>query len=87
MLQMCVRIGFPELVTPLIFQLKDFLKVCKQGNYCKKIKQILDKVVANQKFIETRRRAASFGIGDKQAIQIWEAQVERDGTPLLAFYK
>jgi len=83
----CNRIGFPELVTPLIFQLKDFLKRCKQGNYCKKIKQILDKVVANQKFIETRRKSASFGIGDTQKIQVWEAQVERDGTPLLAFYK
>ena len=42
------RIGFPELVTPLIFQLKDFLKRCKQGNYCKKIKQILDKVEGKQ---------------------------------------
>ena len=36
------RIGFPELVTPLIFQLKDFLKKSKVGNYCKKMKQILD---------------------------------------------
>ena len=45
------RIGFPELVTPLIFQLKDFLKKSKVGNYCKKMKQILDKVIANQKFI------------------------------------
>merc|ERR1712107_675516 len=45
------RIGFPELVTPMQFQLKDFLKK------------------------------------DKTAIQAWEAQVARDGTPLLAFYK
>ena len=81
------KIGFPELVTPLIFQLKDFLKKSKIGNYCKKLKQILDKVIANQKFIETRRKTVSFGVGDKQKIDIWEAQVERDGTPLLAFYK
>ena len=81
------RIGFPELVTPLIFQLKDFLKKSKVGNYCKKMKQILDKVIANKKFIETRRKTVNFGVGDKQAIKIWEAQVERDGTPLLAFYK
>ena len=81
------RIGFPELVTPLIFQLKAFLKKCKVGNYCKKVKQVLDKVVANQKFIETRRKTVSFGVGDRQKIDIWEAQVERDGTPLIAFYK
>lgn len=82
------KIGFPELVTPLIFQLKDFLKNCKVGNYCKKMKQILDKVIANQKFIETRRRSGvNFGVGDRQAIAVWEAQVERDGTPLLAFFR
>jgi len=81
------KIGFPELVTPLIFQLKDFLKKCKVSNYTKKIKAILDKTVANQKFIETRRKPVTFGVGDAQKIQVWEAQVGRDGTPLLAFYK
>eukprot|EP00092_Neocalanus_flemingeri_P027505 GFUD01029838.1.p1 GENE.GFUD01029838.1~~GFUD01029838.1.p1 ORF type:complete len:798 (-),score=306.47 GFUD01029838.1:498-2891(-) len=81
------KIGFPELVTPLIFQLKDFLKKCKVSNYTKKIKTILDKTVANQKFIETRRKPVTFGVGDAQKIQVWETQVARDGTPLLAFYK
>jgi len=81
------RIGFPELVTPMLFQLKDFLKKCKQANYSKKVKQIVDKTAANQKFIETRRRNVSFGVGDRPAIQAWEAQVANDGTPLLAFYK
>merc|ERR1719431_726299 len=81
------KISFPELVTPLIFQLKDFLKKCKVPNYTKKIKSILDKTVANQKFIETRRKPVTFGVGDAQKIQAWEAQVGRDGTPLLAFYK
>jgi len=81
------KIGFPELVTPLVFQLKDFLKKCKVSNYTKKIKTLLDKTVANQKFIETRRKPVTFGVGDAQKIQVWEAQVGRDGTPLLAFYK
>merc|ERR1711973_799622 len=81
------RIGFPELVTPMQFQLKDFLKKCKTASYSKKVKQVLDKTVANAKFIETRRKNVSFGVGGKTAIQAWEAQVARDGTPLLAFYK
>ena len=81
------RIGFPELVTPMQFQLKDFLKKCKTASYSKKVKQVLDKTVANAKFIEIRRKNVSFGVGDKTAIQAWEAQVARDGTPLLAFYK
>ena len=81
------RIGFPELATPMQFQLKDFLKRCKAASFSKKVKQVLEKTVANAKFIETRRKNVSFGVGDKSAIQAWEAQVARDGTPLLAFYK
>jgi len=81
------RIGFPELVTPMQFQLKDFLKRCKAASFSKKVKQVLEKTVANSKFIETRRKNVSFGVGDKTAIQAWEAQVARDGTPMLAFYK
>merc|ERR1719193_1952290 len=69
------------------FQLKDFLKRCKAASFSKKVKQVLEKTVANAKFIETRRKNVSFGVGDKTAIQAWEAQVTRDGTPLLAFYK
>jgi len=80
------KIGFPELVTPAVFQLKDFVKKCKVANYTKKIKQILEKVTANQKFVETRRRNVKFGVADKSSIEVWEATVERDGTPLLAFY-
>merc|ERR1719318_81583 len=71
----------------MVFQLKDFLKKCKVTNYAKKIKQVLEKTQANQKFIETRRKNVGFGVGDKQQIQVWESQVLRDGTPLLAFYK
>merc|ERR1712110_562236 len=36
--------------------------------------------------IETRRKHVSFGVGDSQKIQVWEAQVGNDGTPLLACY-
>merc|ERR550517_534553 len=80
------KISFPELVTPLLFQLKDFLKTCKVQNYSKKMKGLLDKTAANQKMIETRRKHVSFGVGESQKIQIWETQVGNDGTPLLACY-
>jgi len=81
------KIGFPELVTPMIFQLKDFMKTCKVGNFCKKMKQVLDKVNVNKDLVEKRRRKVTFGVGDVKQIEIWEAQLERDGTPLMAFYR
>merc|ERR1712130_84975 len=33
------------------------------------------------------RKHVNFGVGEAQKIQAWEAQVGRDGTPLLAYYK
>ena len=62
------KIAFPELVTPMIFQLKDFLKNCKVQNYSKKMKGLLDKTVANQKMIETRRKNVNFGVSESQKI-------------------
>merc|ERR1712058_168450 len=81
------KIAFPELVTPMIFQIKDFLKNSKVQNYSKKIKTLLDKSLANQKMIDTRRKHVTFGVAETQKILVWEAQVANDGTPLLAFYK
>merc|ERR1712032_1156252 len=66
---------------------RELLEPAVKAMYLAYVKQVLEKTVANAKFIETRRKNVSFGVGDKTAIQAWEAQVARDGTPLLAFYK
>merc|ERR1712029_1050606 len=65
----------------------DFLKNSKVQNYSKKIKTLLDKSLANQKMIDTRRKHVTFGVAETQKILVWEAQVANDGTPLLTFYK
>merc|ERR1712001_522471 len=49
-------------------------------------KGLVEKTAANQKMIETRRKHVNFGVGESQKIQVWEAQVGNDGTPLLACY-
>ena len=38
------KIGFPELVTPMLMQLKVFIKTCNRGGYAKIFKQLIEKV-------------------------------------------
>lgn len=51
-----------------LFQIKDFLKKCKVANFCKQIKQILDKVEETSKFITDRRKNANLTLSDSKAI-------------------
>merc|ERR1712059_48439 len=32
-------------------------------------------------------KTVTWGVGESQKIQVWESQVTRDGTPLLAFFR
>ncbi|KRT80116.1 hypothetical protein AMK59_6378, partial [Oryctes borbonicus] len=80
-------IAFPDLSLLCVIQIKSFLKKCSVAAYCRKMRQIVEKIEQNTKFILAERKNISFNLGDSKQIEAWETGVRNKGIPLMTFYE
>lgn len=82
----CCSVFLNKLMITLL-QIKQFLKVCSVSNYTKKLRQLLEKIEENSKFIEKERAKVSFALSDSKMVTAWETSIRTKGTPLLTFFE
>lgn len=56
------------------------------ASYCRKIKQLLDKIEENRRYIETERIKIPIDLKNMEEITNWENRIKTDGTSIAKFY-
>jgi len=66
--------------------MKEFLKNCKNINYTRKLRTLLDKVKETSSFLTEKRGKSGISLFDLKAIEAWEADIKLSGTPMTQYY-
>ncbi|KAL6927760.1 hypothetical protein ACO0SA_004383 [Hanseniaspora valbyensis] len=76
-------VSFPELSTPIIISLKRFIKVNSNNiKFNKKLNVLLDKIVKNNEFIESKREDVEFSPSNKTELVKFLSDLDWKLTPL-----
>lgn len=66
--------------------MKDFLKSCKNINYTRKLRTLLDKVKETSTVISEKRGKSGLLLHDLKGIEAWESDIKLAGTPMSHYY-
>lgn len=66
--------------------MKEFLKTCKNINYTRKLRTLLDKVKETSNDLSEKRGKSGILLFDLKAIEAWEANIKLTGTPISQYY-
>lgn len=82
----CTSIAFPDLVVPHVMALNHFVKSTKNPNHAKKLKQLVEKIMEQSNYVDSRRNKINFSLSDLNYIKSWEINMRTGQTPLEVFY-
>ena len=66
--------------------MKQFLKECKNANYSKKLKPLLDKIEEVSKMMSLERSKCGVPLSDATRIAAWESDMKLKSNSLITFY-
>jgi len=78
-------IGFPELIFPTCHQIKRVIKSSKVVKLNKDMRQLVDRLNEQAKYITARRSNVTFAPKDTQQVQEWEEDLKTESNPLVKY--
>lgn len=67
--------------------MKQFLKDCKNVNYTRKLKPLLEKIEEVSKLMDEERKKCGISLSDAKAIVAWESNMKLKTNALITFYE